>query len=99
MILFRMPRTRDTVERARCTPDQAIPAARLIAIMTAPDGRGGLACWIWTTWLRCIGLVPAERRQAFIAALVTASLARDPSGPDGRIGVPMVRLRVVAVRP
>ena len=62
-------------------------------------GADGLAGWIRTTWLRYTGSVPANRRAAFIDALVEGFLARHPRAPTEPVEVPMVRLQAVAERP
>jgi hypothetical protein len=63
------------------------------------QGREDLMGWIRTTWLPYTERVPADERDAFIAAIADGHLQRRPLGPDSTAGVQMVRLEVEAFRP
>ena len=89
------PTFRAVLVGARLVPVEV----RLIPTAMVLSGRDGLAGWVRTTWLRYTGSVPAERRAAFVDALVDGYLARSPPGLNGAIEVPMVRLQAVAERP
>jgi trans-aconitate methyltransferase len=60
-------------------------------------GTRGLAAWLRTTWVPYVQRVPVDRREGFIAEVVTAYLAAHPLDADGVARVPVVRLEVEAV--
>jgi trans-aconitate 2-methyltransferase len=62
-------------------------------------GSAGLAGWVRTTWLPYTQRVPEDRRETFIATVVTRYVATHPPDADGLVHVPMVRLEVEADRP
>jgi trans-aconitate 2-methyltransferase len=62
------------------------------------DGPEGLAGWFRTTWMPYTHQVPADRREAFIAAVVAEYLAVRPPDAAGRTHVDMVRLEIEATR-
>ncbi|MBN1194173.1 MAG: methyltransferase domain-containing protein [Methanomicrobiaceae archaeon] len=66
--------------------------------MIQPDA-GGLAGWIRTTWHPYTKRVPEEKREEFIAAIVTSYLDRFPPDSQNRIHVRMMRLEVAAEKP
>jgi trans-aconitate 2-methyltransferase len=85
-------------EYTRWLPEAGLTPVRveLIPKDMVHDGPDGLAGWLRTTWLPFIERVPVERRDAWIAEVVDAYLARHPMDATGRVHVAMVRLEVEA---
>ena len=61
-------------------------------------GTDGFAGWINTTWLPYLERIPADRKEAFVRALVETYVREHPPDAEGRIHVRMVRLEVEATR-
>jgi trans-aconitate 2-methyltransferase len=76
-------------------------ASRLVRLAEKPakfDGRSGLASWVRTTWLPYTQRVPEAEREAFVAEVVEAFVARHPLDAAGKLTVRMVRLEIDAER-
>jgi len=80
-----LPEAGFTVERAELVEKDMVHA-----------GSDGLAAWLRTTWLPYTSRVPAEKREAFIAACVASYLADHPLDESGQCHVRMIRLEVEA---
>jgi len=71
----------------------------LIPKLMRQKGAEGLAGWVRTTWLPYTQAVPEERREELVLQIVERYLRDHPPGPDGVVGVRMVRLEVEAGKP
>jgi trans-aconitate 2-methyltransferase len=60
--------------------------------------KAGLAAWMKTTWIPYTQMLPEDRREEFVRAVVDAYMMSHPADETGATHVKMVRLEVEAVK-
>ncbi len=63
------------------------------------SGPESMAGWARTTWQPYTQILPADKRDAFVSAVLAQYLEQYPPDADGTTHVEMVRLEVEAIRP
>lgn len=71
---------------------------RLVPKAATHAGGEGFAGWFRTTWLPYTQRVPADRREAFVAAVTERFLAAHPPDAAGGVRVGMIRLEIDATK-
>lgn len=76
-----------------------VDRAELVPKDVRHSDRSAFEGWFRTTWLPYLDRVPEARRDDFIAKVIDAYLAENPSEADGSILVKMVRLEIAGRKP